>query len=482
MEYFIVFRSTNHAIKAEQCLLAAKINVAVAPLPSQIREGCGICLRARPDTIRQALQCLEESGIDGIRLFSSGAGGSRNTYRNTNQNTYNISGDTGGFVELAPGAQDGLGNLRKFSLLDSCASGGCGAKISPGELSTLLAGLPVFTDKNLLVGFEAYDDAAVYKLNEAQSLVMTADFFPPMVDDPATFGRIAAANALSDIYTMGAKPLMALNLVCFPQSMDMGILREIMVGGAEKVAEASAVLCGGHSIYDKEPKYGLAVTGVVDNGKILRNNTPELGHKLILTKPLGTGLIMAALRGGIADAGDDDDAGAGADADADAGGGGYVGGDAGGDVGGVAAAVRSMERLNRYAAEKASGYRVSACTDITGFGFLGHTIEMVADRASMVIYKDEVPYFEEAYRYAGEYLMTAAGQRNRNHLSSKVDVSGLPFALQELLFDPQTSGGLLLCVAPEHAGDLLAAIKDGDPAATIIGEAISREGNAVIFD
>ena len=339
------------------------------------------------------------------------------------------------------------------SLLDNCTSGGCGAKISPGELSKLLTGLPVLNDERLLVGFESSDDAAVYKISEKQSIVTTADFFPPMVSDPKTFGRIAAANALSDIYTMGAKPLTALNLVCFPQSMDMGVLRDILVGGAEKVAEASAVLCGGHSIYDKEPKYGLAVTGIVDNERIFRNNTPEPGHLLILTKPLGTGLIMAALRGGVADAGG----------------------------GAVERAVWSMERLNRYAAEKALGFCVSACTDVTGFGLLAHAMEMASDRASIVFYPDEIPYFDEAYQYAGEYLITAAGQRNRSYLMGKVDVDGLPFEIQELLFDPQTSGGLLLSVAPDYASDLLSAIRDGDPAASIIGEVIRQDEHAILF-
>jgi len=345
-----------------------------------------------------------------------------------------------------PGAVPG-GNL----LSDNCTSGGCGAKISSGALSKLLAGLPVYQDGNLLVGFESSDDAAVYKISERQSLVTTADFFPPMVDDPAAYGRIAAANALSDVYSMGARPLTALNLVCFPQTMDMGVLREILEGGAEKVAEACAVLCGGHSIYDKEPKYGLAVTGIVDNDSIIRNNTPEPGHKLILTKPLGTGLIMAALRGGLAE----DET--------------------------VGKAVRSMERLNKYAAEKAIGFDVSACTDITGFGLLAHALEMASDRASIVIYPGEIPYFEEARVFAGEYLMTAAGQRNRNHLEGKADVGKLPFEVQELLFDPQTSGGLLLCVAPEQADDLLSAIRDGDPAACIIGEAVPRENDAILF-
>jgi selenide,water dikinase len=250
---------------------------------------------------------------------------------------------------------------------------------------------------------------------------------------------------------MGGKPVIALNLVCFPQSMDMDILGEILTGGAEKMKEASAVLAGGHSIYDKEPKYGLAVTGIVENDKILRNNTPLTGHKLILTKPLGTGIIMAALRGDAASAE------------------------------AVEKAVASMERLNKYAAEKMHGFNVSACTDITGFGLLAHALEMASDKVSMMIYPNDIPYFDEAYRYADEFLMTAAGQRNRNHLAGKTDVSGLPFALQELLFDPQTSGGLLICIAPEQSDDLLAAIQTDDPAAKIIGEIIEREKDIIKF-
>ena len=337
------------------------------------------------------------------------------------------------------------------SLMDNCTSGGCGAKIGAGELSELLRGLDVFHDENLLVGYDSSDDAAVYTLDGKTSIVTTADFFPPMVDDPKTFGKIAAANALSDVYAMGGKPITALNLVCFPQSMDLSILKEILVGGAEKVAEASAVLAGGHSIYDKEPKYGLAVTGMVANDDLLRNNTPHIGHKLILTKPLGTGIVMAALRVGEAD-------------------------DAA-----VSKAIASMERLNRYAAEKMRDFDVSACTDITGFGLLAHALEMAGDQVSIKLHAGQIPYFTEAANYANEYLITSAGQRNRNHLKGKANVDSLPFALQELVFDPQTSGGLLICVAPEQSTDLLAAIQADDPDSKIIGEIISRESEVVII-
>ena len=431
MEYIIAFESTSFAIKAERLLLEQKLSVAVLPLPTDIRAGCGICLKLGANEIKTALRFLCQTDISGTKLYSR--------EEENKRYMYNKVEDIYGFMEK-----------KLTSLLDNCASGGCGAKISPGELSKLLSGLPVYQDENLLVGYDSSDDAGVYRLDERISIVTTADFFPPMVEDPKTFGRIAAANALSDIYAMGGRPVTALNLVCFPQSMDTAVLGEILIGGAEKVMEAGCVLAGGHSIYDKEPKYGLAVTGIVQNDRILRNNMPKEGHKLILTKPLGTGLIMSALRGGVASSA------------------------------AVDKAIASMQRLNRYAAEKLCGYNVSACTDITGFGLLAHALEMASDRVSLLIYPDEIPFFEEAYGYAADFLMTAAGQRNREHITGKADVSALPHPMQELLFDPQTSGGLLLSVSPDQARELLAKIQTDDPAAKIIGEVVNRE-NAVVF-
>ena len=434
MEYVIAFDRTNVAIKAEQNLLERKLNVSVIPIPSTIRAGCGICLRLGSDEIRPALRSLSKISI-GV--------GDMLLYSRVEENKlfiYNEVEDIEGFMEK-----------KLTSLLDNCTTGGCGAKISPGELSRLLAGLPAYHDENLIVGYDSSDDAAVYKFDEKHSIVTTVDFFPPMVNDPKTFGRIAAANALSDIYAMGGKPVTALNLVCFPQSMDTAILRDILVGGTEKVVEASCVLAGGHSIYDKEPKYGLAVTGIVENEKVLKNDTPKVSQKLILTKPLGTGLIMSALRGGVA------------------------------SPEAVEKAVGVMQRLNRYAAEKLRGYNVGACTDITGFGLLAHALEMAGERVSMLIYPNELPFFQEAYNYAADFLMTAAGQRNREHIAGKADVSALPNPLQELLFDPQTSGGLLLSADPEQAGDLLKEIQTDDPAARIIGEVIEREKDVILL-
>ena len=417
---------------SEQYLLGQKLKISVLPLPEQISAGCGICLRISQSDIDVVLKALADKQINILELFSKTKNDGRTCYDTVEDRTVS--------------AKPKLG-----SLFDNCTSGGCGAKIGPGELSQLLYGLPAFYDENLIVGYDTSDDAGVYKIDEKNSIITTADFFPPMIDDPEIFGKIAAANALSDIYAMGGRPLTALNLVCFPQSMDMEVLKSILKGGADKVKEAEAVLAGGHSIYDKEPKYGLAVTGIVETNRIIRNNTPETGHKLILTKPLGTGIIMAAFRGEAA------------------------------SRLAVEKAIAVMQRLNKYAAEKMYDYDISACTDITGFGLLAHAVEMASDRVSMLIYENEIPYISEAYQYADEFLVTAAGQRNRNHLGGKVNVSKLPFALQELMFDPQTSGGLLISVSPGQSEELLTSIKADDPDSKIIGEIIKRESDVVII-
>lgn len=341
--------------------------------------------------------------------------------------------------------------MSDHSFLSSCTSGGCGAKIGPGELAGILGWLPTFSDPRLTVGFDSSDDAAVFKLNDQTSLISTADFFSPMVDDARSFGRIAATNAMSDVWAMGGVPVLALNIVCFPEALDKSLLGDMLAGGAEKIQEAGAILGGGHSIYDKEPKYGLAVTGLVDNDKVIRNDTLRTGDKLILTKPLGVGIIMAAARADCA------------------------------SPEAQAKAVASMERLNRYAAEKMAGRDISACTDITGFGLLAHLDEMTAGRVSIKVYADALPVIPEAVDYANDFLLTAAGQRNRNHLGERVDVDALPFATQELLFDPQTSGGLLIAVAADEADALVAAIQQDDPAAAIIGEVVPKAGKETIF-
>jgi len=337
------------------------------------------------------------------------------------------------------------------SLLANCTSGGCGAKIGPGELSSLLGKIPAVRDERLLVGFDSSDDAAVYALDGDKAIVLTVDFFSPMIDDPFVFGQIAAANALSDIYAMGASPFLALNLVCFPEKFPKTILADILAGGADKIAEAGAVLGGGHSIYDKETKYGLAVTGLIERKSVIRNNTPRTGCSLILTKPLGVGIVMAAERVGMAN----EDA--------------------------MQKAVNSMRRLNRYAAEKMRGFNISACTDVTGFGLLCHLLEMCGNSVSAEIWPDSLPVIKEAAAYADDFLLTAAAQRNRNHFGKQGKVEKLPFAVQELMFDPQTSGGLLICVEHEQSKKLLDSIQKDDPEARIIGRITERNDDIIIF-
>jgi selenide,water dikinase len=320
-----------------------------------------------------------------------------------------------------------------------CKGGGCTAKLGPGILSRVLEKLPKNPpDPNLLIGYDSKDDAAVYKVSDDVAIVQTLDFFPPMVEDPYTFGQIAATNALSDVYAMGGEVKTALNIVCFPEQMDLNILGAIMQGGAEKVQEAGGILTGGHSIADSDVKYGLSVTGFVHPDKIYPNNTPQVGDHLILTKKLGVGIICTANRVGEASASALDEA------------------------------IASMTTLNKYAAEVLSHYEVHACTDVTGFSFLGHLHEMMDSKYSCQIDSGNIPYIREAFGYAKKFLITAAAQRNRNHVEKFVDFQHIPFGMQEILFDPQTSGGLLVAVSPSesrHVVNDLQAI--GLPAALV---------------
>lgn len=326
-----------------------------------------------------------------------------------------------------------------------CKGGGCTAKLGAGILNHVLERLPRGEkDENLLVGYDSKDDAAVYKLSDDLAFVQTLDFFPPMVDDPYTFGKIAATNALSDIYAMGGEVKTALNIVCFPEKMDLNILGEIMRGGAEKVIEAGGTLAGGHSIADTDVKYGLSVTGVVHPDKIYTNNGARPGDALILTKRLGVGIICTANRVG--------------EASAEA----------------MEAVTESMTTLNKYAAECCKTFEIHACTDVTGFSFLGHLHEMMDGQNSCHIYADQMPIFEEALRHADEFLLTAAGQRNRNFTSPYVRFENIPFAMEEILFDPQTSGGLLIALAKEDAPALLEQLQEIGAPARIVGEVTEK--------
>ncbi len=334
-----------------------------------------------------------------------------------------------------------MGNEKLF-----CKGGGCTAKLGAGILSRVLERLPKFDkDPALLIGYDSKDDAAVYKLTDEVAVVQTLDFFPPMVDDPYTFGQIAAANALSDIWAMGGQVKTALNIVCFPEKSDLNILGEMMRGGAEKVAEAGGVLAGGHSIADSDVKYGLSVMGVVHPDHIYANNTPQTGDCLVLTKRLGVGILCTANRVG--------------EASAEA----------------MEAAIASMTTLNKYAAQCCRAYEIHACTDVTGFSFLGHLHEMMDGAHSCRIEAGAVPVFSEALRHADEFLLTAAGQRNRNHTGPFVRFENVPFAMEEVLFDPQTSGGLLVALPKEQAAALVEDLRRGGAPAAVVGEVTDSE-------
>ncbi len=332
-----------------------------------------------------------------------------------------------------------------------CKGGGCTAKLGAGVLERVLSKLPKGeADPDLLVGFDSHDDAAVYKVSDDVAIVQTLDFFPPMVEDPYTFGKIAATNALSDIYAMGGQVRTALNIVCFPEKMDLNILGEIMRGGSEKVIEAGGTLVGGHSIADTDVKYGLSVMGTIHPDMVLANNHGQVGDWLILTKKLGVGIICTANRVG--------------EASEEA----------------MNEAVTSMTTLNKRASEIMQKYEVHACTDVTGFSFLGHLHEMLDGQLSCEVYANQVPVMEEAKVHADAFLLTAAGQRNRNHFGRHVTFENISFAMQEILFDPQTSGGLLMAVSGKDVEALEAELQKAGLPAAVVGRLKKKQEKEII--
>ncbi|MDL2258596.1 selenide, water dikinase SelD [Eubacteriales bacterium OttesenSCG-928-K08] len=326
----------------------------------------------------------------------------------------------------------------KLTKLANCA--GCGAKVGAGELAKLLEGIQTHHDDRLLVGFDKSDDACVYQLNDELALVQTVDFFPPIVDDPYTFGQIAAANALSDIYAMGGEPRLALNLLCVPEDMPKEHVHAILRGGYDKAYEANTIITGGHSIFDPEPKYGLAVTGFVHPEKIIQNSGAKPGDVLLFTKPLGLGILTTAARAGCLLPQTQK----------------Y--------------ANKLMSTLNKSARDTMINFNVHACTDVTGFGFLGHLYEMAnSANVSMEIDTDGVSIIPEALEFAREGLLPAGMYRNRSYAQHAVGAGKISEATQDVLYDPQTSGGLIIAVSPEHAGELFERLREVVPAAQKIG-------------
>jgi selenide,water dikinase len=315
--------------------------------------------------------------------------------------------------------------------------------------------LPLISHPNLLVGIEHIDDAGVYKVRDDLALVQTVDFFTPIVDDPYTFGQIAAANALSDVYAMGGTPITAMNLVAFPiQSMEMEILTDVLRGGLDKMREAEVVLVGGHSIEDQELKYGLAVTGLIHPDAVLTNTGAVVGDRIILTKPLGTGIINTAQKGGMA------------------------------SPQAVQGTVEVMTVLNRKAAEVMREFRVHACTDVTGFGLLGHLNEMLGEGGiGLKIFVDAIPILIGAEEYASMGLVPGGAHRNRAFYAPKVQGGeDRSPALLDILYDPQTSGGLLIATPEADAERLLHRLQEvGVQDARIIAEVVAQPKGRILL-
>lgn len=340
----------------------------------------------------------------------------------------------------------------KLTKLASCA--GCGAKVGAGTLARLLEGFKTHHDPRLIVGYDKSDDASVYVISDDTALVQTTDFFPPIVDDPFLYGQIAAANALSDVYAMGAEPRLALNIMCLSDQMDKETVTEILRGGYDKAYEAGAIITGGHTIQGAEPIYGLAVSGFVHPKKVLTNSGAQNGDVLILTKPLGIGILTTAAKAELVES----------------------------DV--LARIYRQMATLNKAARDVMVRYPVHSCTDVTGFALLGHSCEMaLGSGVSIHIDTQAVPYHHEAYELAEMGFIPAGAYRNREFAQQHVCAAdSVTRAMQDILYDPQTSGGLLISLPRQDAQRCLAELKSVIPEAAIIGRVTEKQAYALYLE
>ena len=343
-----------------------------------------------------------------------------------------------------------MGNEIKLTKLATCA--GCGAKVGAGMLAQLLDGIKVHHDPNLLVGFDKSDDASVYKISDELALVQTVDFFPPIADDPYTFGAIAATNALSDVYAMGGEPKLALNIMAIPEDMPKDAVHELLRGGYDKIYEAGALITGGHSIFDPEPKYGLAVTGFVRPDKMLTNSDAKPGDVLFLTKPIGIGILTTAAK---ADMLDDELR---------------------------ERMEKQMMTLNKGARDVMVKYNFHACTDVTGFALLGHLSEMATGSdVEIDVDVSGIDLIPEALEFARMGILPAGMYRNRAYAEQYVDAGDVELAVQDMLYDPQTSGGLLITVDPADADAMYEELKATVPSAQRIGTVDKYRGGARIY-
>ena len=340
----------------------------------------------------------------------------------------------------------------KLTKLASCA--GCGAKVGAGTLVHLLEGFRTHSDPRLLVGYDKSDDASVYYLDENTALVQTTDFFPPIVDDPFLYGQIAAANAISDVYAMGGEPKLALNILCLPESMTAEMVQELLRGGYDKAYEAGAIITGGHTIHGAEPIYGLAVSGFVHPKKVLTNSGAKPGDVLMLTKPLGVGVLTTAAKAGLVP----DNV--------------------------MQRIYRQMATLNKAARDIMVRYRVHSCTDVTGFALLGHSFEMAQGSGCTIhMQSKNVPFHQEAWEFADMGFLPAGAYRNRDYAEGGVTVqNGVSRTMQDLLYDPQTSGGLLMAVDAADAESCLKELQEVIPCAAAVGYVTDRQENWIILE
>ena len=340
----------------------------------------------------------------------------------------------------------------KLTKLASCA--GCGAKMGAGTLAKMLEGFKAHSDPRLIVGYDKSDDASVYVLDEHTALIQTTDFFPPIVDDPYLYGKIAATNALSDVYAMGGEPKLALNILCAAEGMADETIREILRGGYDAAYDAGAIITGGHTIKGAEPIYGLAVSGFVHPQKVLTNSNAKPGDILILTKPLGVGIITTGAKADMVEKNVMD------------------------------RIYAQMATLNKAARDVMVKYAVHSCTDVTGFALLGHSFEMAqGSNCTIHIRVDNVPYHPEALELASMGLIPAGAYRNREYAQAGVAVRGsISLAMQDILYDPQTSGGLLFAIAAEEADTCLAELRQSTPNAAIVGYVTEKEDFDIILE
>ena len=338
----------------------------------------------------------------------------------------------------------------KLTKLASCA--GCGAKVGAGTLAQMLEGFETHSDPRLLVGYDKSDDASVYKLDNETALVQTTDFFPPIVDDPFLFGQIAAANALSDVYAMGGTPKLALNILCIPECMEDTAVQELLRGGYAKAYEAGVIITGGHTIHGPEPMYGLAVSGFVHPDQVLTNSSARPGDALILTKPLGVGIITTAAKADLVEQPVLDQV------------------------------YQQMAQLNQTARDIMVQYPVHSCTDVTGFALLGHSYEMAQGSGCSIHLKaSQIPFHQEALELADMGFIPAGAYRNRTYAEVGVRETGtVSRAMQDICYDPQTSGGLLIALPQACAADCLAQMQDVLPQAALIGY-VTEEQDASVY-